>query len=114
MIRICPPRATTTTEPSTSNDSTQYPLPQRFARQSEEQAIQRLVTQACTLNCRGWARADVMVRQRSPARFAGNQHRSGMTRHSLVPISARAGLSYERLCFALAGQCCAGPVAPPT
>ena len=68
----------------------------------EEKAIAQLVLQAYrTLNCRGWARADVMIDKltRKPYLLEVNTS-PGMTGHSLVPMSARAvGISYEDLCL---------------
>lgn len=72
--------------------------------EAEEREIQRIVLEAYrTLGCRGWARADVMVRasDRQPFLLEINTA-PGMTGHSLVPMSARAaGLSYEQLCLRL-------------
>jgi len=68
----------------------------------EEKAIQQLVLQAYrTLNCRGWARADVMIDRLTRKPYLLELNTSpGMTGHSLVPMSARAvGISYEDLCI---------------
>ena len=81
--------------------TTQYLVPCGLPP-GEEDAIQRLVLQAYrTLDCRGWARADVMIdaRTREPYLLEINTS-PGMTSHSLVPMSASAaGLSYEDLCL---------------
>ena len=69
---------------------------------AEEQEIQRIVIQAYrTLGCRGWGRADLMIRASDRKPFLLEMNTSpGMTSHSLVPKSARvAGLSYEALCL---------------
>ena len=69
---------------------------------AEEQEIQRIVVQAYrTLGCRGWGRADLMIRASDRKPFLLEMNTSpGMTSHSLVPKSARvAGLSYEALCL---------------
>ena len=71
---------------------------------SEEAEVQRLTLAAYrTLGCRGWGRADLMLRDRDRAIFLLEMNTSpGMTGHSLVPISARAaGISYEQLCVQL-------------
>ena len=82
-------------------DTTQYLVPCGLP-EGEEAAIQALVLQAYrTLNCRGWARADVMIDKltRKPYLLEVNTS-PGMTSHSLVPMSARAaGISYEDLCI---------------
>jgi D-alanine-D-alanine ligase len=70
----------------------------------EEAQIQRIVVAAYrTLGCRGWGRADLMVRASDRKPFLLEMNTSpGMTGHSLVPMSARAaGISYEELCVRL-------------
>ena len=67
----------------------------------EESEISRIVLAAYkTLGCRGWARADLMVRASDRKPFLLEMNTSpGMTGHSLVPMSAKAaGISYEALC----------------
>jgi D-alanine-D-alanine ligase len=68
---------------------------------AEEQEIQRLAVEAFNaIGCRGWARADFMVRatDRKPYLLEINTS-PGMTSHSLVPKSAAAaGIGYEALC----------------
>jgi D-alanine-D-alanine ligase len=71
---------------------------------AEETEIQQLVLRAFkTLGCRGWARADVMIRGSDRQPFLLEINTSpGMTSHSLVPMSAKvAGLSYGKLCVHL-------------
>ena len=70
----------------------------------EESEIQRLSIQAYrALGCRGWGRADVMIRARDRKPFFLEINTSpGMTSHSLVPMSAKAaGIGYEQLCLHL-------------
>ena len=67
----------------------------------EEIAIQQMALKAYrSLDCRGWARADVMIDAATRKPFLLEINTSpGMTGHSLVPMSARAaGISYEDLC----------------
>ena len=69
-----------------------------------ERAQDRLVEKAFrALGCRGWARADIMIRASDRQPFLLEINTSpGMTGHSLVPMSARAaGLSYEDLCVGI-------------
>jgi D-alanine-D-alanine ligase len=69
--------------------------------QTEEHEISRLVLAAYqSLGCRGWARADLMIRARDRKPFLLEMNTSpGMTSHSLVPMSAKAaGISYQDLC----------------
>ena len=72
---------------------------------SEEAEIQRLVLAAYrTLGCRGWGRADLMIRATDRKPFLLEINTSpGMTSHSLVPMAAKAaGISYEQLCLRIA------------
>ena len=71
---------------------------------AEEAAIQALVLQAFhSLGCRGWARADLMIRATDRRAYLLEINTSpGMTSHSLVPKSAAAaGIGYEQLCLQL-------------
>ena len=68
---------------------------------------QRIVVAAyTTLGCRGWARADLMIRAADRKPFLLEINTSpGMTSHSLVPKSAAAaGMNYEQLCLHLLAQ----------
>ena len=82
-------------------DTTQYLVPCGLP-EGEERGVQDLVLKAYrALNCRGWARADVMIDKltRKPYLLEVNTS-PGMTGHSLVPMSARAiGMAYEDLCL---------------
>ena len=55
------------------------------------------------LGCRGWGRADLMIRAADRRAFLLEMNTSpGMTGHSLVPKSAAAaGIGYEALCVQL-------------
>lgn len=101
VIRIVAPEGNYDYQNKYFTDTTQYLVPCALP-DGEEAAIQELVLQAYrTLNCRGWARADVMIDQRTrkPCLLEINTS-PGMTGHSLVPMSARAaGISYEDLCI---------------
>ena len=101
VIRIVAPQGNYDYQNKYFTDTTQYLVPCGLPA-GEEAAVQQLVLQAFrTLNCRGWARADVMIDQRTrkPCLLEINTS-PGMTSHSLVPMSARAaGISYEELCL---------------
>ena len=71
----------------------------------EEEEIQCIVLAAYrTLGCRGWGRADLMIRASDRKPFLLEINTSpGMTSHSLVPMAAKAaGISYEQLCLRIA------------
>ncbi len=103
VIRIVAPDGNYDYQHKYFTDDTQYLVPCGLP-EGEEAAIQALVLKAFrALDCRGWARADVMIdaATRKPWLLEINTS-PGMTSHSLVPMSARsAGLSYEDLCLAL-------------
>ncbi|MES2190562.1 MAG: D-alanine--D-alanine ligase [Pseudomonadota bacterium] len=103
VIRIVAPEGNYDYQNKYFTDTTQYIVPCGLPA-GEEAAIQDIVVKAYrTLNCRGWARADVMIDKvtRKPYLLEINTS-PGMTGHSLVPMSARAaGLSYEDLCIEL-------------
>ena len=103
VIRIVAPQGNYDYQHKYFTDDTQYHCPSGLP-QAEEDAIQRLVVDAFrTLGCRGWSRADIMVRASDRQPFLLEINTSpGMTGHSLVPMSARAaGISYEDLCLRL-------------
>jgi D-alanine-D-alanine ligase len=89
------------------SDATAYRCPSGLSA-DEEAEVQRITLAAYrALGCRGWGRADLMLRSggaqadRKPFLLEMNTS-PGMTSHSLVPISARAaGISYEQLCLQL-------------
>ena len=101
VIRIVAPEGNYDYQNKYFTDTTQYLVPCGLPP-GEEQAIQQLVLKAYkTLDCRGWARADVMIDASTRQPYLLEMNTSpGMTSHSLVPMSARAaGLSYEDLCL---------------
>ncbi|WP_310565524.1 D-alanine--D-alanine ligase [Hydrogenophaga sp.] len=101
VIRIVAPDGNYDYQHKYFTDDTKYLVPCGLP-DGEEAAIQALVLKSFrTLDCRGWARADVMIdaKTRQPYLLEINTS-PGMTGHSLVPMSARAtGLSYEDLCL---------------
>ena len=101
VIRIVAPEGNYDYQNKYFTDTTQYLVPCGLPA-GEEAAIQQLVLRAYrTLDCRGWARADVMIDQATRKPYLLEINTSpGMTGHSLVPMSARAaGMSYEDLCI---------------
>jgi D-alanine-D-alanine ligase len=106
VIRIVPPEAGYDYQNKYFTDEVQYLCPSGLP-EAEEREIQRIVVAAyTTLGCRGWGRADLMVRRSDRKPFLLEINTSpGMTSHSLVPMSARAaGMSYEQLCVHLLSQ----------
>jgi D-alanine-D-alanine ligase len=103
VIRIMAPEGAYDYENKYFTEVVKYHCPSGLPA-AEEQEIQRIVVQAYrTLGCRGWGRADLMIRRtdRKPYLLEINTS-PGMTSHSLVPMSAKAaGISYEQLCALL-------------
>jgi D-alanine-D-alanine ligase len=100
VIRIIAPDANYDYQNKYFSNDTQYLCPCGLSPE-QERAIQELVVASYrALGCRGWSRADVMVRASDNRPFLLEINTSpGMTGHSLVPMSAKvAGFSYEDLC----------------
>lgn len=103
VVRIVAPQGNYDYQNKYFTDDTQYHCPSGLP-EAQEREIQRIVVQAFrVLGCRGWARADIMIRASDSQPFLLEINTSpGMTGHSLVPMSARAaGISYEELCLRL-------------
>ncbi len=101
LIHIVAPGGNYDFEHKYYSDETRYICPCDLPA-GEEAAIAQLVLASYrTLGCRGWGRADVMIRATDRKPFLLEMNTSpGMTGHSLVPLAARvAGLSYEDLCL---------------
>jgi D-alanine-D-alanine ligase len=107
VVRIDAPDGNYDYEHKYFSDATGYRCPSGLAPE-EEAEVQRLTLAAYrALGCRGWGRADLMLRtdpaNNDRAIFLLEMNTSpGMTGHSLVPMSARAaGIAYEQLCLRL-------------
>ena len=103
VVRIVAPEGAYDYQNKYFTDVVKYVVPSGLPA-AEEAAIQAIVLQAYrTLDCRGWGRADLMIRAADRRPFLLEMNTSpGMTGHSLVPMSARAaGISYEQLCLRL-------------
>lgn len=103
VVRIAAPDGAYDYQNKYFTNDVQYHCPSGLP-EKEERAIQALVVAAYrALNCRGWGRADIMLRATDRKPFLLEMNTSpGMTSHSLVPISAKAaGISYEDLCLEL-------------
>ena len=103
VIRIQAPDGNYDYEHKYVSDDTLYLVPSGLPA-DEEAEIQRIVVEAYRLlGCRGWGRADLMIRASDRQPFLLEMNTSpGMTSHSLVPKSAAAaGIPYEALCVRL-------------
>ena len=101
VVRIAAPDGAYDYQNKYFTDDVKYHCPSGLPPALESE-IQHLSLAAYrTLGCRGWGRADLMIRASDNKPFLLEMNTSpGMTSHSLVPMSARAaGISYEDLCL---------------
>jgi D-alanine-D-alanine ligase len=106
VIRIRAPEGAYDYQNKYFTDVVQYQCPSGLP-EAEEREIQRLaVASYRALGCRGWGRADLMIRASDRRPFLLEMNTSpGMTTHSLVPMSARSiGLDYDQLCLLIVSQ----------
>ena len=116
VIRIVAPDGNYDFEHKYVSNDTTYLCPSGLP-EVEEREIQRIVVQAYRLlGCRGWGRADLMIRASDRKPFLLEMNTSpGMTSHSLVPKSANvAGMSYEQLCLHLLSHASLDTVSTPS
>ncbi len=101
VVRIAAPEGAYDYQNKYFTDDVKYHCPSGLPAE-EEHEIRRITLAAShQLGCRGWGRADLMIRASDRKAFLLEMNTSpGMTSHSLVPMSARAaGISYEELCL---------------
>jgi D-alanine-D-alanine ligase len=100
LIRIEAPGGNYDYQNKYFTDDTKYHCPAGI-RPEIEQEIRRVALKSFrVLGCRGWGRADVMLRPDGSYSFLEMNTSPGMTGHSLVPMAAKAaGLSYPDLCL---------------
>ena len=80
-------------------DDVRYHCPSGVRAPLEDEIRKVALKAFRVLGCRGWGRADVMLRPDGSYSFLEMNTSPGMTGHSLVPIAARqAGMPYPDLC----------------
>ena len=112
VVRIVAPEGKYDLQNKYFTDVVKYHCPSGLP-ENEEKDVQRLAVAAYrALGCRGWSRADLIIRHADRKAFLIEMNTSpGMTSHSLVPMAARAvGLSYEALCAHLIATASLDPV----
>jgi len=99
IVRIEAPQGNYDYQNKYFTDDTKYHCPSGIDP-AVESVIQVTTMKAfAVLGCRGWGRADVMLRPDGSFSFLEMNTSPGMTGHSLVPMAARAvGLAYPDLC----------------
>ncbi len=103
VIRIVAPDANYDYQNKYFSNDTKYICPSELPPEQEKEIQELVLASYRTLGCRGWSRADVMVRASDNKPFLLEINTSpGMTGHSLVPMAALStGMSYEDLCVAI-------------
>ena len=99
LVRIEAPQGNYDYQNKYFTDDTKYFCPAGI-RADKEAEIQAMTLKAFNvLGCRGWGRADVMLRPDGSYGFLEMNTSPGMTGHSLVPMAARqAGITFPDLC----------------
>ncbi|MCW5615651.1 MAG: D-alanine--D-alanine ligase [Rhodocyclaceae bacterium] len=102
LVRIAAPDGNYDYQHKYFTDDTQYFCPSGLAPELELAMQEAVLRSARVLGCRGWGRADLILREDGSFTLLEMNTAPGMTSHSLVPMSARvAGLSFEALCIAI-------------
>jgi len=99
LVRIEAPQGNYDYQNKYFTDETKYFCPSGVDARLEDEIRAAALRSFRVLGCRGWGRADVMVRSDDSYSFLEMNTAPGMTGHSLVPIAARAvGIDYPELC----------------
>jgi D-alanine-D-alanine ligase len=114
LIRIEAPGGNYDYQNKYFTDDTKYHCPAGVRAEVEDEIRQVALKSFRVLGCRGWGRADVMLREDGSYSFLEMNTSPGMTGHSLVPMAARAaGLGYADLCVRiLEGAALESPAGP--
>jgi D-alanine-D-alanine ligase len=100
LIRIEAPGGNYDYQHKYFTDETRYHCPAGIRPEIEDEIRRVALKGFRVLGCRGWGRADVMLRPDGSYSFLEMNTSPGMTGHSLVPMAARqAGMSYADLCL---------------
>jgi D-alanine-D-alanine ligase len=100
LIRIEAPGGNYDYQNKYFTDDTKYHCPAGIRPETEDEIRAVALKSFRVLGCRGWGRADVMLRPDGSYSFLEMNTSPGMTGHSLVPMAAKAaGLTYPDLCL---------------
>ena len=100
LVRIEAPQGNYDYQNKYFTDATKYFVPAGVRPEIEDEIRELALKSFRVLGCRGWGRADVMLRPDGAYFFLEMNTAPGMTGHSLVPIAAKAaGLGYADLCL---------------
>ena len=99
LVRIEAPEGNYDYQNKYFTDDTRYYCPAGIRPEVEDEIRAVTLKGFHVLGCRGWGRADVMLRPDGTYSFLEMNTSPGMTGHSLVPMAAKAaGLGYPDLC----------------
>jgi len=99
LVRIEAPQGNYDYQNKYFTDVVKYHCPAGVRAEIEDEIRKVTMKAFRVLGCRGWGRADVMLRPDGSYSFLEMNTSPGMTGHSLVPIAARqAGMPYPELC----------------
>ena len=105
LVRIEAPQGNYDYQNKYFTDDTRYFCPSGVEARLEDEIRAAALRSFRVLGCRGWGRADVMLRSDGSYSFLEMNTAPGMTGHSLVPIAARAvGIDYAELCVRILGE----------
>ena len=100
LIRIEAPQGNYDYQAKYFTDDTRYHCPSGIRAEVEDEIRKLTLKSFRVLGCRGWGRADVMLRPDGTFSFLEMNTSPGMTSHSLVPMAAKAtGMPYPELCM---------------
>jgi D-alanine-D-alanine ligase len=100
LVRIEAPQGNYDYRNKYFTDETKYYCPAGLSQALEEEIRAAALRTFRVLGCRGWGRADLILRADGSYSFLEMNTSPGMTGHSLVPIAARAaGIDYAELCM---------------
>ena len=113
VVRIDAPEGNYDFQNKYYTDVVKYGIPSGLSAANDAE-VQRLTLAAYqALGCRGWGRADLMMRADGSLFLLEMNTSPGMTSHSLVPMAAKAaGMSYAQLCLTILASACLDGAAP--
>jgi D-alanine-D-alanine ligase len=99
LVRIEAPEGNYDYQNKYFTDDTKYYCPAGVRADLEDEIREVTLKSFRVLGCRGWGRADLILRPDGSYSFLEMNTSPGMTGHSLVPMAAKAaGLGYADLC----------------
>ena len=113
VVRIDAPEGNYDFQNKYYTDVVKYGIPSGLSAANDAE-VQRLTLAAYqALGCRGWGRANLMMRADGSLFLLEMNTSPGMTSHSLVPMAAKAaGMSYAQLCLTILASACLDGAAP--